>query len=81
MNIERRAGRVVGALFIAQMVGSFLVNFWLEAPLFGEPGSLVNAAPHALQIGISALAGIKVPRRTSSRSTSRARRTSVPQRW
>jgi len=60
MEMTRRAGRIVGALFIAQMAGGFLVNFWLEAPLFGEPGFLVNAAPHALQVGVSALVGIAV---------------------
>jgi hypothetical protein len=60
MDIERRAGRIVGTLFLAQMVGDFLVNFQFEAPLFGEPGFLVNAAPHARQVGVSALVGIIV---------------------
>jgi hypothetical protein len=60
VDIERRAGRIVGILFIAQMVGGFLVNFQFEAPLFGEPGFLVTAAPHALQVGVSALAGIVI---------------------
>jgi hypothetical protein len=60
VDIERRAGRIVGTLFIAQMVGGFLVNFQFEAPLFGEPGFLVTAAPHALQVGVSALAGIVI---------------------
>lgn len=60
MGRDRRAGRMVAALFIAQMIGSFLVNFWFEAPLFGAPGFLANAAPHALQIGASALVGIAV---------------------
>jgi hypothetical protein len=60
VDIERRAGRIVGILFIAQMVGGFLVNFQFEAPLFGDPGFLVNAAPHALQVGVSALVGIVI---------------------
>jgi hypothetical protein len=60
VNSERRAGRIVGTLFLAQMVGGFLVNFQFEAPLFGDPGFLVNAAPHALQIGVSALVGIAI---------------------
>jgi hypothetical protein len=60
MDIEQRAGRIVGLLFIAEMVGSFLVNFRLEAPLFGDPGFLINAAPNALQIGLSALVGIAI---------------------
>lgn len=58
MHIERRAGVVVGALLLTQMAGSAFVNFGLEAPLFGEPGFLVNAAAHASQIGLSALIGI-----------------------
>lgn len=58
MDIERRAGRIVGALFLAQMAGSAVLNFRLEAPLFGQPGFLVNAAPHAQQIGASALLGL-----------------------
>jgi hypothetical protein len=58
MDIERRAGRIVGALFLAQMVGSAVLNFRLEAPLFGDPGFLANAAPHAMQLGASALLGL-----------------------
>jgi len=58
MEIERRAGRIVGVLFLVQMLGSAAVNFGLEAPLFGEPGFLVNAAPHAMQIGASAVFGL-----------------------
>ena len=40
------------------MTGSFVVNFRLEAPLFGEPGFLESAAPYAQQIGLSALLGL-----------------------
>ena len=58
MDIERRSGRIVGSLFLAQMAGSALLNFRLEAPLFGEPGFLVNAATHTRQIGVSALIGL-----------------------
>src|SRR5438067_612229 len=58
MDIERRAGRIVGALFLAQMSGSAVLNGGLEAPLFGEPGFVVNAAPHAQQLGASALFGL-----------------------
>jgi len=58
MNNERRAGRIVGVLFLAQMAGSGILNFRLEAPLFGEPGFLVSAAAHAQQIGASALLGL-----------------------
>jgi hypothetical protein len=58
MDVERRAGRIVAALFLAQMAGSVVLNMRLEAPLFGEPGFLANAAPHAPQIGFSALFGL-----------------------
>jgi hypothetical protein len=58
MDIERRAGRIVAGLFLAQMAGSAVLNGWLQSPLFGEPGFLVNAAPHAQQLGASALFGL-----------------------
>ena len=45
-------------LIIIQMVGGALVNFSLEAPLFGAPGFLVNAAPHSTQIALGALLGV-----------------------
>jgi hypothetical protein len=60
MEAESRAGRIVGVLFLLQMVGSGIVNFVLEAPLFGEPGFLVNAAPHARQLGLAALLGVSL---------------------
>jgi len=47
------AGRIIGALMLAQMVCAFFVNFVLQSPLFGAPGFLVNAAPHSLQISLS----------------------------
>ena len=50
MDALSRAGRTIGVLIVIQMVGGFLVNFVLEAPLFGPPGFLVNAAPHSQQI-------------------------------
>lgn len=58
MGAAKRAGRIIGAVIIVQMVGGFLLNFVLEAPLFGAPGFLVNAAPHALQVGVAALSGL-----------------------
>jgi len=48
-------GRIIGALLILQMVGSYTVNFVLEGPLFRGPGFLVTAAPLARQLGVSAL--------------------------
>jgi len=53
-----RSGRFVGVLILLQMLGSYLVNFVLTAPLFGEPGFLEGAAPHAQQVAVSALLGI-----------------------
>jgi hypothetical protein len=58
METARRASRVIGALILAQMVGGVLVNLVLTAPLFGEPGFLLNAAPHSRQIGVSVLLGL-----------------------
>jgi hypothetical protein len=52
------AGRVAGILLIAEMAGSGLVNFYLEAPLFGPGGFLPAAAAHAQQIGAAALLGL-----------------------
>ncbi len=58
MRAASSAGRIVGVLILAQMVGGVLVNFVLTAPLFGSPGFLVNAAPHSLQIALSVLLGL-----------------------
>jgi hypothetical protein len=53
-----RSGRLVAVLILVQMLGSYVVNFVLQAPLFGTPGFLEAAAPHARQIAVSALLGI-----------------------
>ena len=58
MRAAVRAGRIVGVLIIIQMVGGGFVNFALEAPLFGAPGFLVNAASHSQQLGLAVLLGI-----------------------
>lgn len=55
MDAETRVGRVIGALIITQLIFSVLVNFVLEAPLFGAPGFLVNAAHYPRQTGCAAL--------------------------
>jgi len=60
MDALSRAGRVIGVLIVIQMIGGFLVNFVLEAPLFGAPGFLANAAPHAQQIALGALLGLVI---------------------
>jgi hypothetical protein len=58
METAKRAGRIIGVLIIVQMVGGGMVNFTLEAPLFGAPGFLVNAASHSQQLGLAALFGL-----------------------
>lgn len=58
MASAQSAGRLVGALVLAQIVGGVLVNFVLTAPLFGPQGFLVVAAAHTNQIALSALCGI-----------------------
>jgi hypothetical protein len=55
METSSRAGRVIGILLIIQMIGSGVVNFDLEAPLFTAPGFMVSAASHSQQIGLAAL--------------------------
>lgn len=58
MPTNLRTGRIVGALLLVQVAAGILLNFVFTAPLFGEPGFLINAAPHASQIAQSALLGI-----------------------
>ena len=58
MESAIRAGRIIGVLIIIQMVGGVMVNFVLEAPLFGTPGFLVNAASHSQQIGLAVVLGL-----------------------
>ena len=58
MEAAIRAGRIIGFIIVVQMAGGMVVNFFLEAPLFGTPGFLVNAASHSRQIGLAALLGL-----------------------
>jgi len=58
METAVRAGRIVGVLILLQMAGGGLVNSVLLAPLLGTPGFLVNAAPHARQLGAAAVIGL-----------------------
>jgi hypothetical protein len=58
MDSNIKTGRIIGALLLLQVIAGILLNFVFSAPLFGEPGFLINAAPHAMQIGQSALIGI-----------------------
>jgi uncharacterized protein DUF4386 len=58
MTTAKKVGRIAGVLILVQMIGGYLANFGLLAPVFAPPGFLVNAAPHALRVGVSALLGI-----------------------
>ena len=60
MAMPNRAGRLIGVLILAQMVGGGVVNFVLGAPLTTPPGFLVNAAASASQIALSVLVGLAV---------------------
>src|SRR5215831_7756124 len=60
MGAASRAGRIIGVSIIIQMVGSAIVNFFLEAPLFEAPGYLFNAAPHSRRIGLAAVLGLSI---------------------
>jgi hypothetical protein len=60
MSNTTGAGRIIGVLLLAQMIGGYLVNFVLLAPVFAVPGFLVNAALHPLQVSLSVLLGIAV---------------------
>jgi Domain of unknown function (DUF4386) len=58
MRAEISAGRIIGVLIIIQMALGVMVNFVLEAPLFGQPGFLVNAAHYPHQLGVAVLLGL-----------------------
>ena len=58
MQTNIKTGRIIGVLLLLQVAAGILQNFVFTAPLFGEPGFLINAAPHATQIAQSALLGI-----------------------
>lgn len=45
-------------MLLLQVIAGILLNFVFTAPLFGKPGFLINAAPHAEQIAQSVLIGI-----------------------
>ncbi len=58
MTTARSVGRTAGMLMLAQGIGGILTNFVLLQPALNPPGFLVNAAPHALRVGISVLLGL-----------------------
>jgi len=58
MSAAMRAGRIIGALILAQMIGGYVVNFALVGPVFDPPGFLVNAAGHSARVSLSVVLGI-----------------------
>jgi hypothetical protein len=58
MEAGKRAGRLIGVCIVIQMALGPLVNFVLEAPLFGPPGFLVKAVPHAQEIAVAVVLSI-----------------------
>lgn len=58
MDTAATTGRIVGALMLLQMVGGVTGNFVLTAPVFAEPGFLVNAAGHSTAVSLAALTGL-----------------------
>ena len=58
MRTENSVGRIIGVLIIIQMALGVMVNFVLEAPLFGQPGFLVNAVHYSRQLGVAVLLGL-----------------------
>lgn len=58
MEALTRAGRIIGILLIIQMIGTTIVNFVLEAPLFDAQGFLENAATYSQQIAVAVVLGL-----------------------
>jgi len=58
MDTPTSSGRLIGVLILIQMIGGYLDNFVLMAPVIAPPGFLVNAAGHSLQISVSAILGL-----------------------
>ena len=52
------AGRIIGVLILAQMIGGYTVNFGLLGSVFDPPGFLLNAAGHSARFGLSVILGI-----------------------
>lgn len=55
MSVHRSASIWVALILITQMVLGGVANFGLLAAPFRSPGFLVNAAPHALNVSLSAV--------------------------
>jgi hypothetical protein len=58
MSTAKSVGRIIGVLFLLQLIGGVLVNFVLLGPVFAAPGFLVNAAGHSLRVSLAVLLGL-----------------------
>src|SRR5262245_61688074 len=55
MSVHRSAGIWIALILITQMVLGAVANFGLLDAPFRNPGFLVNAAPHAMNVSLSAV--------------------------
>jgi hypothetical protein len=55
MDSYKTLGRIVGALFLAKLIAGPLENFTLMGPVVAEPGFLVNAAAHPLNLPLAVM--------------------------
>lgn len=55
MGSNKAIGRTLGALLLAKMIAGPLENFTLMGPVVAEPGFLVNAAAHPLNLPLAVM--------------------------
>ena len=55
MYTPNKAGKIIGVLFLIQMVAGIYVNFSLLQPLNGDPGFLIEGAANSAKFGVIAL--------------------------
>lgn len=60
MFAPKPAGRIVGALFLSQMLIGIYINFSLLQPLTGEPGFLAAGAASSARFGLIALLALAI---------------------
>ncbi|MEX1994208.1 MAG: DUF4386 domain-containing protein [Steroidobacteraceae bacterium] len=59
MSAEKRIGRTLGVLLLAQMTAAFVVNSLLLGPVITTPpGYMANAAASSLQVSLSVVLGL-----------------------
>lgn len=55
MDSHKTIGRIVGALLLAKLIAGPIENFTLMGPVVAEPGFLVNAAAHPLNLPLAVM--------------------------